>query len=328
MTSQIEVMEPPWVSVVIPVFNEESVLPRLFERIYPVLDQLGRTYELIFVDDGSRDRSAAILRQQYQARPEVTRVVYLRANAGQHAALLAGFEHSGGALVITLDADLQNPPEEIPKLLAEHAQGHDYVGSIRRVRRDSRWRHWASRATNRIRERITNIRMTDQGCMLRGYDRAIVEAILASRETTTFIPALAYLYAGNPTEIIVEHEERAAGHSKYPLYKLIHLNFDLMTGFSIAPLQFFSVVGIGVSLASFLFVLYLGLRRLVIGPEVEGVFTLFAILFFLIGVILFGIGLLGEYVGRIYVQARGRPRYLVRSVLGASPDSVADEADA
>jgi undecaprenyl-phosphate 4-deoxy-4-formamido-L-arabinose transferase len=168
---------------------------------------------------------------------------------------------------------------------------------------------------NRLRERLTRIRITDQGCMLRAYDRGIVEAILASREVNTFIPALAYMYAGNPTEIVVEHEERAAGQSKYPLYKLVHLNFDLLTGFSIAPLQVFSMVGIGIAIASFAFVAYLALRRLLIGPEVEGVFTLFGILFFLVGVTLFGIGLLGEYIGRIYTQARGRPRYLVRAVL-------------
>ncbi len=314
------------VSVVIPVFNEEAVLPKLFARVYPVLDGLGRSYELVLVDDGSRDRSPGLLRQQYQARPDVTRVVYLRANAGQHAAILAGFEQSVGRRVITLDADLQNPPEEIPKLLAALDQGHDYVGTIRRQRRDAKWRDWASKAVNRLRERITSIRMTDQGCMLRAYDRDIVDAVLESRESHTFIPALAYLYAGSPTEVVVEHEERAAGQSKYPLYKLIHLNFDLLTGFSLAPLHMFSLIGIFIALVSFAFVFFLAVRRLVVGPEAEGLFTLFGILFFLAGIILFGIGLLGEYVGRIYVQAQGRPQFLVRTVLGGAetPQSPGD----
>jgi len=302
-------------SVVIPVYNEEAVLPALFPRLYEALDGLQRSYEIIFVDDGSRDRSVALLRQQYQLRPAETCVVCLRANAGQHAAILAGFEQSSGRYVITLDADLQNPPEEIGKLLAELEAGHDYVGTIRRVRRDSLWRDWASKAMNRLRERITSIHMTDQGCMLRGYDREIIDAILDSEEANTFIPALAYLYSGNPVEVVVEHEERAAGESKYPLFKLIHLNFDLMTGFSLMPLQLFSLIGLGISVASFAFVIFLAIRRLVVGPEVEGVFTLFAIAFFLIGILLFGIGLLGEYVGRIYVQSRGRPRFLVRAVL-------------
>lgn len=305
----------PELSVVVPVFNEEAVLPALFARLYTALDSLERSYEVVFVDDGSRDGSISLLRDQYRARPDVTRVVFLRANAGQHAAILAGFDQVRGSFVVTLDADLQNPPEEIGRLVAEWDQGHDCVGSIRRERKDSRWRHWASRAMNLLRERITNIRIADQGCMLRGYDREIVDAILSSEETNTFIPALAYLYSGNPVEIVVEHEARAAGESKYPLYKLIHLNFDLVTGFSLMPLQVFSLIGVLISMAAFAFVVFLFLRRLFLGPEVEGVFTLFAILFFLVGILLFGIGLLGEYVGRIYVQSQGRPRYLVQAVL-------------
>lgn len=306
-------------SVVIPVYNEEAVLTALFDRLYPVLDALGQPYEAVFVDDGSRDRSATLLRQQYKLRSDTTRVLYLRNNVGQHAAIMAGFAACQGQRIVTLDADLQNPPEEIPRLLAAMDRGHDYVGSIRRYRQDPKWRDLASRLTNRLRERITGIHMTDQGCMLRAYDREIVDAVVASNEVHTFIPALAYLYAVNPTEISVEHAPRAAGESKYPLYKLIHLNVDLMTGFSLVPLQIFSLAGIGIAIASFAFVIYLALRRLFIGPEAEGLFTLFGILFFLAGVILFGIGLLGDYVGRIFQQTRGRPQYLVREELAPRP---------
>jgi len=320
-------MPVPDLSIIIPVYNEQDVLPLLFKRLYPVLDRLDRSFEVVLVDDGSRDRSPGLLRQQYRQRPDVTRVVLLRANAGQHAALTAGFEHSLGKVVITLDADLQNPPEEIPKLLAEVDKGHDYVGSIRNMRRDSRWRHWASRAMNWLREKITNIQMTDQGCMFRAYDREIIQAILDSRETQTFIPALAYTFAGNPVEIVVEHEQRAAGESKYSLFKLVHLNFDLMTSFSIMPLQLFSLVGMGIAIVSIIFVVYLFIRRLMIGPEVEGVFTLFAIVFFLIGILLFGIGMLGEYVGRIYVQVRQRPKFLIGTVLEPG-ESAQDRPDA
>jgi undecaprenyl-phosphate 4-deoxy-4-formamido-L-arabinose transferase len=302
-------------SIVIPCYNEQEVLPSLFSRLYPALEGLGRSYEIIFVDDGSRDRTPGLLREQYLSHPEVTKVVYLRTNAGQHAAIMAGFAHSRGINVITLDADLQNPPEEIPKLVAALEKGHDYVGTIRHQRKDSKWRDIVSKITNRVREKTTKIHMTDQGCMLRAYHRDIIDAILESKENHTFIPALGYLFSGNPTEITVRHEARAAGQSKYPLYKLIHLNFDLMTSFSIVPLQVFSLIGMGISVISFLFVVYLAIRRLIIGPEVEGVFTLFGILFFLAGVILFGIGLLGEYIGRINVQVRDRSPYLVRSVL-------------
>ncbi|HEB86158.1 MAG TPA: glycosyltransferase [Gammaproteobacteria bacterium] len=309
----------PEFSIIIPVYNEQAVLSALFERLYPAMDALQRRYEIIFVDDGSRDRSAALLREQYQQRPDVTRVVYLRANAGQHAAILAGFEYARGTYMVTLDADLQNPPEEMPKLVAELDKGHDYVGTIRHQRRDSLWRHWASKAMNKLRERITNIQITDQGCMFRAYHRDIINAVLDSHESHTFIPALAYMYAGNPCEVTVEHEERLAGESKYSLFKLIQLNFDLMTSFSLAPLQFFSMAGMGVAVISFIFVFYLAIRRLLVGPEVEGVFTLFGIAFFLMGLLLFGIGLLGEYVGRIYVQIRERPRFLVRDVLEQQP---------
>ena len=307
----------PEVSVVIPVYNEEEGLQVLFDRLYPALDQLGTRYEIIFVNDGSRDRSGAILRQQFQARPDVTRVIYFNGNYGQHMAIMAGFERVHGQRIITLDADLQNPPEEIHHLLKAMDEGHDYVGSIRRQRHDVTWRKLASRAMNHLRERLTRIQMTDQGCMLRAYDRKIVEAITQSREVSTYIPALAYTFAANPTEVTVEHEERAAGESKYSLYKLIRLNFDLVTGFSIVPLQLFSLLGMGLSVLSGLFVVYLFVRRLIIGPEAEGVFTLFAITFFLISILLFGIGLLGEYVGRIYQQVRIRPRYLIQSVLQA-----------
>lgn len=313
-------MSTPSVSIVIPVYNEQDGLQRLFDALYPVLDGLGRSYELVLVDDGSRDRSAALLREQYQRRPDVTRVVLLAGNFGQHNAILAGFERSRGDVVVTLDADLQNPPAEIPRLLEQFDAGHDYVGTIRMGRKDSSWRVLPSRLLNVLRERTTRIRITDQGCMLRAYSRAVVDAVNACPEMNTFIPALAYLFARSPVEIPVSHAEREAGESKYSLYSLLRLNFDLMTGFSIVPLQVYSVLGVSISLLSLLFVVYLGVRRLVVGPEVEGVFTLFGIAFFLIGVVLAGVGLLGEYVGRIYAQVRARPRYRVQAVLsGESP---------
>src|SRR6266851_3775883 len=235
------------------------------------------------------------------AAPKVSRVILFNGNFGQHLAIMAGFEASRGERVVTLDADLQNPPEEIAKLLAKMDEGYDYVGSVRRARQDTAFRRSASRMMNAIRERITRIRMTDQGCMLRAYSRDIVAAINSCREVNTFIPALAYTFAQRPAEIEVAHEERAAGESKYSLYNLVRLNFDLVTGFSVMPLQLFSLSGIVIALLSIAFVIFLAVRRLVVGPEAEGVFTLFGLAFFLIGATLFGIGLLGEYVGRIYV---------------------------
>jgi undecaprenyl-phosphate 4-deoxy-4-formamido-L-arabinose transferase len=307
----------PVLSVVIPVYDEEAVLPALFARLYPALDALGLAYEIVFVNDGSRDRSAAMLREQFQARPDVTRVVLFNGNFGQHMAIMAGFEYVRGQRVVTLDADLQNPPEEIAKLLARMDEGHDYVGSIRRQRQDAAWRRWSSSAMNRVRERITHIRMTDQGCMLRAYDRTIVDAIRASREVSTFIPALAYSFAHNPTEVEVQHDERHAGESKYSLYKLIRLNFDLVTGFSVLPLQVFSLFGIFVSLVSIGVYVVVIVKRVLAG-EADSLMVIWdrdILEFFLIGVMLFGLGLIGEYVGRIYQQVRERPRYVVQAVL-------------
>jgi undecaprenyl-phosphate 4-deoxy-4-formamido-L-arabinose transferase len=305
----------PELSIIIPVYNEEAGLVQLFDRLYPALDELGRSYEVIFIDDGSKDRSAAALRQQFERRPRETRIILLARNAGQHMAILAGFHHARGKYIITLDADLQNPPEEIGKLVETMDQGADYVGTVRRMRQDVYWRKAASRLMNRIRERTTQIRITDQGCMLRGYHRAIVDAINACVEVSTFVPALGYTFARNPVEIEVAHAERVAGESKYSIYSLVRLNFDLMTGFSAAPLQFFSMVGIVIALLSLLGVVGLALRRLIVGPEAEGVFTLFGIAFFLIGVELIGLGVVGEYVGRIYEQVRQRPRYTIAAVL-------------
>jgi undecaprenyl-phosphate 4-deoxy-4-formamido-L-arabinose transferase len=305
----------PKLSVVIPVYNEEAVLPTLFARLYPALDALKLPYEIVFVNDGSKDRSAALLRQQFQLRPKETRVVLFHANFGQHSAVMAGLAYARGEYVVTLDADLQNPPEEIGKLVGMLDQGYDYVGTIRQQRQDSLWRRWFSKRINKIRELITPVRITDQGCMMRGYARSVVTALNQTREVNTFIPALASLYAMKPVEVPISHEERFAGRSKYSMYSLIRLNFDLITGFSVVPLQMFSMVGMTVSILSALLVAYLFVRRLIVGPEAEGLFSLFGIVFFLIGVALFGIGLLGEYVGRIYAQVRERPRYIVQAVL-------------
>ncbi|MGD8476014.1 MAG: glycosyltransferase [Burkholderiales bacterium] len=308
-------MPKPYLSVVIPVFNEAENLSDLCSRLINVLDGIGRPYEIIFTNDGSSDDSYSILRNMHQRYPEKIRVIDFNGNFGQHMAIMAAFERVRGEVVVTLDADLQNPPEEIPKLLAAIDDGYDVVGGYRKNRQDNPFRRYASRVINFVRERTTHIRMRDQGCMLRAYRRNIVETIAASGESSTFIPALALSYARNPTEVEVEHAARAAGDSKYRLYDLIRLNFDLMTGFSLVPLQLFTLFGILVSALSGLLVIYLMLRRLILGPEVEGVFTLFGILYFLLGVAIFGLGLVGEYIGRIYLEVRHRPRYIIREVI-------------
>lgn len=308
-------MTKPYLSIIVPVYNEESNLGPLMERLYPAARETGRTFEIIFTNDGSRDHSLDILQAMAVKYPEV-RVIEFNGNFGQHMAILAAFEMSAGEIIITLDADLQNPPEEIPRLVAEIERGHDVVGTIRQKRQDSLFRKLASRIVNITTNKMTGMKMNDYGCMLRAYHRNVIDNINRCGESTTFIPALAQTFAANPSEIEVGHSERAAGESKYSFYRLIRLNFDLMTGFSVVPLQLFALFGIITSGLSLAFALFLLVRRFLVGAEVEGVFTLFAILFFFVGIIILGIGIVGEYVGRIYQEVRKRPRYVVRKTYG------------
>ena len=303
------------VSIVIPVYNEEGNLPTLFARLNPVLDGLGKSFEVIYTNDGSADRSAELLAEEYQARPKVTRVIEFKNNYGQHMAVMAALERARGDTIVTLDADLQNPPEEIPVLLAKVDEGSDCVGGVRKNRQDSFFRRYMSKLVNRVRDRMTSIRMTDQGCMLRAYSREVTRGVVNSGAINTFIPALAYSLAKHPTEVEVAHEERHAGDSNYSLYSLTRLNFDLITYFTTGPLQLFTLLAMVCSGCSAILVVVLAGRRLVLGPEEGGLFTLFGVLFFLISVCMVGIGLIGEYVGRIYQVVRKRSSYLIDHIL-------------
>lgn len=305
----------PYISIVIPVYNEEKTLPIMFSRLIPVMDALNKSYEVIFVNDGSKDASQAVLADLFAKRPDVIRAVEFMRNYGQHPAIMAGFANVRGEVVVTLDCDLQNPPEDIPNMLAMIEQGHDVVGGYRGNRQDLAWRKAVSKFSNIVRKKITNIDMRDHGCMLRAYKRNIIDQIVEIGDASPFITALSQELASNPTEIEVHHEERAAGESNYNLYKLIRYNFDLVTGFSLVPLQLFTLLGMACSGASFLLVLYMVMRRIFIGAEADGVFTLFAILFFLVSVTMLGLGIIGEYVGRIYKEVRHRPRYMIKEIL-------------
>lgn len=311
----------PQISIVIPVYNESKNLESLFSRLTATMDKTGKTYEVIFTNDGSKDNSFKILEGIYRLRPEQVKIIDFSRNFGQHMAVIAGFELSQGDTVVTLDSDLQNPPEEIPKLLKLIDEGHDLVSGVRLYDRKDNWfRRNISILVNKVRALITNIDMTDHGCMLKAYSRNVINLIVATNVSSIFIPALAYSYATNPAEIKVDHEARGAGESKYRLYDLIRLNFDLMTGYSLVPLQIFTIIGFSIAFLSSIFVVFLLARRFIVGPEVEGVFTLFAIVFFLIGVILMGLGIMGEYIGRIYKEVQHRPRFAVKKVSGAQPN--------
>lgn len=305
------------ISVVIPVYNEEKNLPLLMDRLEAALRPMGRPYEILFVDDGSRDRSLEILKD-FVGRNGV-RVIELTRNYGQHSAIMSGFSAVRGRIVVTLDADLQNPPEEIPGLVRAMEDGnYEVVGTVRTMRRDSVLRTAPSRIVNAMTRKITGVSMTDWGCMLRAYRREVVDRMVESQEYSTFIPALATLYAKRMTEIPVAHAERHGGVSNYNLAKLLNLQFDLLTSFSEFPLKVLLYLGGALALGGVSLGVLLAAMRLFYGAAWGGygVFTLFAILFFFVGALFFALGIMGQYVGRIYHEVRKRPRFTIRKVHG------------
>lgn len=306
------------VTVVVPVYNEEKNLAALYDRLVPVLEGIGKNFEIIFIDDGSSDESLTILKK-FAAEKKI-KVVELTKNYGQHAAIMAGFSVSSGNIVITMDADLQNPPEEIPELIRVMEEGnYDVVGTIRKGRRDSFLRIFPSKVINIVARKITGVKMHDWGCMLRAYSRPVVERMITCHEHATFIPALATVFGKRITEIEVGHEERFGGKSNYPLRKLINLQFDLVASFSDLPIKMIMYGGIFLAIMGVCFGVVLAIARLAYGAvwAAEGVFTLFAILFVFVGLQFFALGVLGEYIGRIYVEVRRRPEYVIENVHSA-----------
>ena len=317
------------VSVVIPVYNEEASLPVLLSRVTAACDQLSQDYEVILIDDGSHDGSTELIRDAAAVEGSKLVGVLLNRNYGQHAAIMAGFETAKGDLVITLDADLQNPPEEIPRLVEAAMQGYDVVGTMRRNRQDSWFRKTASKLINKSVQKATGVHMSDYGCMLRAYRRHIIDAMLCCQERSTFIPILANSCARRTIEREVGHAERAHGESKYGLMHLINLMYDLVTCMTTTPLRLLSIVGSVVAGIGFTFSILLILMRLILGADwaADGVFTLFAILFTFVGVQLLGMGLLGEYIGRMYTDVRARPRYFIHQIVRSATTPSQQEAE-
>ena len=314
----------PLISVVIPVYNEEKNLDELLTRCLAICTEMGDTFEIVLVDDGSKDGSfQKIATAAWRNNGQVIGVL-LNRNYGQHAAVMAGFAEARGDIIVTLDADLQNPPEEIPKLIQKMEEGYDVVGSVRVPRQDTLFRRAASHIVNKAAQKATGVMMHDYGCMLRAYRRHIVQAMLQCHERSTFIPILANSFARKTEEIEVNHVARSNGDSKYNLWRLINLQFDLLTSMTTFPLRVLSVLGGIISVAGMGFGIFLLIMRLIYGSgwAAEGVFTLFAVLFIFIGAQFIGMGLLGEYIGRIYHDVRARPRYFVQDVVGRDLSAV------
>ncbi|HBA52955.1 glycosyltransferase [Syntrophorhabdus aromaticivorans] len=304
----------PYLSVLIPLLNEQESLAELQERLHTTLEQIGKPYEIIYINDGSTDGTQQIL-EGFHARFPTVKVIEFNRNYGQHMALFAGFQNCRGEIIITIDGDLQNPPEEIPKLVRRMEEGYEVVGTYRRNRQDSLFRKLASAIVNKITSKLVGVKLRDYGCMLRAYGRPIIDNINMCTESSSFIPALANTFARKIVEIEVAHEERKRGTSKYSLFRLLRLNFDLMTSFSLLPIQFIGVLGVIIAALGLVFAIFLMARRMIVGPEVEGTFTLFGILFFFIGIQIFALGVIGEYIGRIYQEVRRRPRFIIKKEL-------------
>jgi len=310
------------ISIVVPVFNEQKCLRELIRRCTESCAGLSMPFELILVDDGSRDSSPEIITEAAGQNSGNVVGVLLNRNYGQHAAVMAGFAEARGSIIVTLDADLQNPPEEIPKLVGMVEEGFDVVGSVRVPRHDTFFRKVASTVVNKVAQKATGVVMHDYGCMLRAYRRPVVDAMLQCHERSTFIPILANSFARRATEIEVRHAARSDGDSKYGLWSLINLQFDLLTSTTTFPLRVLSVLGAVISMAGVGFGIFLLIMRIIYGSDwaAEGIFTLFAILFIFVGAQFVGMGLLGEYIGRIYHDVRARPRYFVHKVVGRNEE--------
>jgi undecaprenyl-phosphate 4-deoxy-4-formamido-L-arabinose transferase len=304
----------PVISILVPLLNEEESLPELNERLRSSLEGFGKSYELIYINDGSTDTSQELL-ESFRNDDARIKIIEFNRNYGQHMALFAGFERAQGEIIVTIDADLQNPPEEIPRLVSKMDEGYDVVATYRRMRQDSLFRKLPSFIVNKITSRLVGVKLRDYGCMLRAYSRSVINSINMCQESSSFIPALANTYAKKIVEIEVGHEERKKGTSKYSLFQLLRLNFDLMTGFSLLPIQWIGMLGVIIAAFGLAFAAFLLIRRLVVGPESEGLFTLFAILFFFMGIQILTLGIIGEYIGRIFQEVRRRPRFIIRKEL-------------
>lgn len=308
-------------SIVVPVFNEEDILEEFCAAIREVLDGAGFSYEIIFVDDGSTDGSWSHITKLSLQHAHI-RGVKLTSNVGQHNAIMAGFSSAQGKYIITIDADLQDSPSVLPIMYKRLDAGFDMVGCRRIARQDSMLRkalsrlmHFTVRHFSRL-NRISPQQFSDFGCMLRGYRRWVVERLLEAGGKSIYIPTFAATLGGKICEIDIEHTGREKGASKYSLRDLVSLYFDMITDVSLFPIQLISLAGIVLSLAGFGLAVVIFIRRIFIGPEVEGVFTLFAFLFIFTGVLLVSVGLIGEYVGRIYREVNRAPRFIVKERAG------------
>lgn len=319
------VKTPPTLSIVVPIYNEAENIPQLYARLTEALTALGHSYEIIAIDDGSRDRSFTLLRELALGDP-VLRVVRLRRNFGQTAAFAAGFARAQGQVVITLDADLQNDPADIPLLLAKLDEGYDVVSGWRERRQDPFWnRRLPSLLANRLISFVTGVHLHDYGCSLKAYRSEVVKDIQLYGELHRFIPAIASWQGVAVGEIPVRHSPRRFGKSKYGIGRTLRVVLDLVTvrfllSYATRPMQIFGPIGLLSSFLGTALGFYLAYVRLILQQSVgDRPLLLLAVLLIVLGVQFLGMGLLGELVTRVYYEGRNKPIYVVREEMNAHP---------
>jgi undecaprenyl-phosphate 4-deoxy-4-formamido-L-arabinose transferase len=304
----------PSLSIVIPLYKDESALPAIFERCRPVIDGIDGGGELVLVDDGGLDRTTPVAIELAQEYPHAVTVVRLARNFGQHPAVFAGLAHARGQRVVTLDSDLQYPPEEIPKLLAELSPEYPVVSGSRADRQDPAVRRLITRTLTRWLNRQTKSDLRDFGSMFRAYDRATVDLMLEFTERHRYVPAVVAWLGVPIKEVPIAHAARGEQGSRYRLSTLVDMVLDLITGYSVFPLRIVIFLGLLASAAGFIGTLAFAVYRVAVGSGVSGTVSAFALIFALSGVQLLIVALIGEYVGRIYTEAKGRPYYVVGAV--------------
>jgi polyisoprenyl-phosphate glycosyltransferase len=315
----------PALSVVIPIYNEDDNLPALHARLSEVLLVQGETYEIVFVDDGSRDGSLELLRAFAATDPHV-QLIELARNFGHQVAISAGLDHARGEGVIVMDADLQDPPEVLPQFIAKWREGHDVVYAIRTQRKE----HWLKRSAYavfyRLLKRVANIDIPlDAGdfCIM---DRAVVDLLVGMPERNRFVRGIRSWVGLNQVGLAYERHARHAGRPKFTLSRLVRLALDGLFSFSYVPLRVITMLGFGVSFLSLVLAIFYAVKKLTVGLNPPGFATLTVAVFFLAGMQLITIGVIGEYVGRIFEEVKRRPLYVIRqrSAHADRPRSVHD----
>jgi undecaprenyl-phosphate 4-deoxy-4-formamido-L-arabinose transferase len=301
-------------SIVIPLYRDEDAVAEIFRRCEPILDAQPDGGELVLVDDGGLDLTTPRALELAETFAHPTTIVQLTRNFGQHPAVFAGLAHARGNRVVTLDSDLQYPPEEIPKLLAELGPEYPVVSGYRADRRDPFTRRLITRALTRWLNRQTRAQLHDFGSMFRAYDRKTVDLMIRFTERHRYVPAVVAWLGVPVKEVAITHAPRGEGGSRYRLSTLVEMVFDLVTGYAVFPLRLLTVIGLIASAAGFIGTFSFVVYRVVIGAGVSGLVSAFALVFALLGVVLLLVALIGEYVGRIYSEAKARPYFVVATM--------------